>query len=105
MEPRTLDLLCDLAANPERLIRRDELIERVYMGDLLAKAQDKVAALAAYQVAKAAPDWETWDFQELLEARIRTLDERVAAARTEQSLDDLEAAWNASDQCLLCHRD
>lgn len=77
----------------------------VYLGDVYAKTQDRSAALAAYELAKASPDWERWPYRELLEERVRTLDARIAAAASESTSDDLEAAWASPIQCSLCHQD
>lgn len=77
----------------------------VFLGDMYAKAQDRAAALAAYQSAKATTTWETWDYQALLERRITELDARMAAAATPGALDDLQPAWASPIQCSLCHRD
>jgi hypothetical protein len=76
----------------------------IFLGDTYAKAQDRSAALAAYQSAKAAPTWDSWDYQALLEERIATLDARMTAAVTASTADDLESAWNSPIQCSVCHR-
>jgi len=77
----------------------------VFLGDMYAKAQDRAAALAAYQSAKAVPTWASWDYQDLLEERIATLDARMAAFASASTRDDLEPAWASAIQCSLCHRD
>jgi hypothetical protein len=73
-------------------------------GDVLARAQEREAALEAYRLAKTLPDWSSWAFQDVPEERIRTLDERARAARSASPLDDLESAWSSDVQCSLCHR-
>jgi hypothetical protein len=77
----------------------------VFLGDMYAKAQDRAAALAAYQSAKAAPTWNDWDYRSLLEERITTLDARMAALASPDTADDLEPAWVSQIQCSLCHRE
>lgn len=77
----------------------------VFMGDMYAKAQDRAAALAAYQAAKSAPTWQSWKYRDLLEARITTLDARMTALASPSTSDDLEPAWASQIQCSLCHRD
>jgi hypothetical protein len=77
----------------------------VFLGDMYAKAQDRAAALAAYQSAKAVPTWSSWDYRELLEERITTLDARMTALASPNTSDDLEPAWASAIQCSLCHRD
>ena len=77
----------------------------VFLGDMYAKAQDRDAALMAYQSAKAVPTWPRWPYRELLEERITTLDARMAALASPSPADDLEPAWTSQIQCSLCHRD
>jgi hypothetical protein len=77
----------------------------VFLGDMYAKAQDRTAALAAYESAKATNTWSTWDYQDLLAQRIAQLDKRMAALATPSTSDDLEPAWASQIQCSLCHRD
>jgi hypothetical protein len=77
----------------------------VFLGDMYAKAQDRAAALAAYSSAKLVPTWNSWDYRDLLEERIRTLDARMAAAASPSTFDDREAAWESQIQCSLCHRE
>lgn len=77
----------------------------VFLGDMYAKAQDRAAALAAYQSAKAVPTWSSWDYRELLDERISKLDERISKLATPDTNDDLEPAWASQIQCSLCHRD
>lgn len=77
----------------------------VFLGDMYAKAQDRAAALAAYQSAKAVPTWSSWDYRDLLEERISKLDARMTALATPAADDDLEPAWASQIQCSLCHRD
>lgn len=77
----------------------------VFLGDMYAKAQDRAAALAAYESAKSTDTWATWDYQELLVRRIAELDARMAAVATPSPLDDLQPAWASAIQCSLCHRD
>ncbi|HKU44191.1 MAG TPA: hypothetical protein VJR89_38790 [Polyangiales bacterium] len=76
----------------------------VFLGDMYAKAQDRSAALAAYQSAKSAPTWQSWQYRALLEERIVKLDARMAALASPSTSDDLEAAWSSAIQCSLCHR-
>jgi hypothetical protein len=77
----------------------------VFLGDMYAKAQDRAAALAAYESAKSTDTWVTWDYQDLLTRRIAELDARMAAVATPSPLDDLQPAWASAIQCSLCHRD
>lgn len=77
----------------------------IFLGDMYAKAQDRAAALAAYESAKSVPTYASWDYQALLEQRIAQLDARMAALATPSPRDDLEPAWASQMQCSLCHRD
>lgn len=77
----------------------------VFMGDMYAKAQDRTAALAAYESAKSVPEFARWPYRALLLERIESLDARLAAAKTPSELDDHESAWASSLQCALCHRE
>jgi tetratricopeptide (TPR) repeat protein len=77
----------------------------VFLGDMYAKAQDRAAALAAYESAEAVPSWDSWDYRELLEQRIKTLDTRMAAELSPDTSDDVEEAWASQIQCSLCHRE
>lgn len=77
----------------------------VFLGDMYAKAQDRTAALDAYGMAKKTDTWSSWDYQALLEQRISTLTERMKAASTPSTSDDLEPAWASQIQCSLCHRE
>lgn len=77
----------------------------VFLGDMYAKAQDRAAALAAYESAKTVSTYGTWDYQALLAQRIAQLDTRMAALATPSASDDLQPAWQSQIQCSLCHRD
>jgi hypothetical protein len=77
----------------------------VFMGDMYAKAQDPEAARNIYEQAMTTDTWSSWDYQQLMTERLATLDARVAAAATEDTLDDLEPAWASQIQCSICHRD
>lgn len=77
----------------------------VFLGDMYAKAQDRAAALAAYESAKAVPTYSSWDYRDLLDQRIATIDTRMAALATADPNDHLEPAWASQIQCSLCHRD
>jgi tetratricopeptide (TPR) repeat protein len=76
----------------------------IYAGDMHAKMQNREKALAIYTALKTLPDYKTWKYQDLLEERIHTLDERIAAAASASTSDDLESAWNGTAVCSLCHQ-
>ena len=77
----------------------------VVMGDAFVKAQDLEAARDIYEQAKLSPDYGTWNYQQLLEERIATIETRAAAYATPLPLDDPQAAWQSTIQCSICHRD
>jgi len=77
----------------------------IYLGDIYARAQDRTAALATYELAKSRPGWDTWDFKDVLDERIRTLDARMAAAASPTTFDDHPGAFEAANQCMLCHQE
>jgi tetratricopeptide (TPR) repeat protein len=101
--------LCDGSADPSCTdtprVPHNREGGAIYLGDVYARAQDREAALAMYMSAKSRPAWNTWQYQEVLEERIRSLDARMAAAATPSTLDDHPTAWAATNQCALCHRE
>lgn len=78
---------------------------KVFLGDVYAKAGDRAAALEAYQSAMDVPDYDRWDWHDLLADRIDTLDARIAAFDTATTDDDPESMWAAGNQCSICHAD
>lgn len=77
----------------------------IYLGDIYARAQDRAAALATYELAKSRPDWDKWVYKDVLDERIRTVDARMAAAATDTTLDDHPGAFDAANQCMYCHQE
>ena len=74
----------------------------LFLGDTLAKAQDREGALAWYTGAMQAPAWASWPFRDRIEQRIQNLDQRIAGAATPDSSDDAPF-WDSEPRCLLCH--
>lgn len=77
----------------------------VFLGDVLAKAGDREAARKTYTDAMAVAEYGDWNYQDVLEARLATLDARSGAFDTPDTADDPESAWNSTQQCSICHRD
>jgi tetratricopeptide (TPR) repeat protein len=76
----------------------------VFMGDVLAKAGKRAEALAAYEMAKGADEYPDWDYSALLDERIKSIDDRIAAFDDADPANDPEAAWTSNNQCSICHR-
>ena len=85
---------------------RDQILLRTSSGsrDFL---DDKLGICCRGPAGNVLPrwTWNSWDYQQLMTERLATLDARVAAAATEDTLDDLEPAWASQIQCSICHRD
>lgn len=77
----------------------------VFLGDVYAKAGRRDDALAAYTMTAESADFATWNYPDLIEDRIATLDARIAAFATADPADDPESIWQTSYQCSLCHAD
>ena len=75
----------------------------LYAGDFYARAQGRDHALRWYMRARSIPSWDSWRYQSVIEERIRTLDERIAAAVTPSLDDDLPSVWSSETGCTMCH--
>ena len=76
----------------------------VYLGDLFAKAGQKAQALTYYGDAKTGPAYASWAFQSLLDDRIATIDQRIAAGASPDAGDSgVENIWDTTTQCTICH--
>jgi hypothetical protein len=75
----------------------------LYAGDFYARGQERDHALRWYMTARSIPSWDSWRYQSVVEERIRTLDERVAAALTPSLADDLPSVWSSETGCSFCH--
>jgi hypothetical protein len=73
----------------------------VFLGDVYAKAGRRADALRVYEDARRMPDFGTWPFRGVLEARISGIDERLAAYAAG---GEPEAAWTSRQQCSYCHQ-
>ena len=76
----------------------------VFLGDVYAKAGDAARARDAYEMARGSSTYRDWDYQELLNARIAGMHARIAAYDDDDAENDPEAAWSATYQCSICHR-
>jgi len=76
----------------------------VFLGDVYAKAGKKDDALGFYAQAKSSGTYSAWQWKDLLDERVRTIDARVAAFRTTATTDDPASAWTSNVQCSICHR-
>lgn len=96
-------LINDPACNNGPAVHHNLEGSTVFLGDVFAKAGRKSDALSFYKSAQQSEDYASWDWQDLLEGRIDTLDARVAAYATSDPADDPDAAWTSSYQCAICH--
>ena len=74
------------------------------MGDVLAKAGQRAEALAAYEMARSAAEYPQWDYGALLDERIESIDDRIAAFDDTDPANDPDVAWTSNNQCSICHR-
>lgn len=88
--------------NPRAVHNREGAL--VFMGDVLAKSGDRAMALETYELALAEPDYGSWDYQEMMEERIDTLDARIASFDNDDAEDDFQSAWSSTYQCSVCHK-
>jgi len=73
------------------------------MGDLLAKDGQTDVARTLYENARYRDSYDSWIFRPELEARLTTLDDRVASYRDADPTND--AALGLANGCVVCHAD
>jgi tetratricopeptide (TPR) repeat protein len=76
----------------------------VFLGDVLTKAGDEAGAQSAYEMALGSADYASWDYKDLLEARLDQLDERIADYADDDADNDPPAVWASNYQCSICHK-
>lgn len=76
----------------------------LFLGDVLTKALEHDEAKAAYQTAMNEPGFASWSFNGTVADRLQNLDSRIALYSNTSTSDDPPAAWNATNQCALCHQ-
>jgi len=74
------------------------------MGDMLVKSGDWQSAQKIYANAKRLPDYTTWKFADVLEARIAQAQENVAAFNGAQGAPDRPIMINSAFACMACHQ-
>ena len=74
------------------------------MGDMLVKSGDWQSARKIYANAKRLPDYATWKFADVLEARIAQAQENVAAFNGAQGSPDRPIMINSAFACMGCHQ-
>jgi len=73
-------------------------------GDLLTKAGEVEEARRAYEVAKTSPDYGSWRYASVLEARLADLEPRaVAFARATTPEEEPEMMFGSEYACTGCH--
>ena len=79
------------------------------MGDMLVKKGDWEKAIEIYLLAKEVPQYDNWEFKEVLERRISNASVNVNKFREEfdrsekKSIDDV-ILLNTSISCMSCHK-
>lgn len=73
------------------------------MGDMLVRTGDVATARAIYADAKASRDYETWRFQDVLEARIAQADANVSAFNHPQ-VGSTPIMLKSEFACMGCHQ-
>jgi hypothetical protein len=76
----------------------------LHNGDMLVKAGDPARAKVMYANARILPSFETWAFREMLEDRIRTVDERARAFAAPDSRALPEMVVGSRAACAGCHQ-
>ena len=79
------------------------------MGDMMVKSGDWQRAVRVYELAKQAPEYDTWPFQAMLDRRIANAEENVTRFREEvdhgQVIDDDQVVlFRTSVSCAACHQ-
>lgn len=76
----------------------------VFMGDAFTKAGDEVRARESYALVEDSPNVADWDYHELLQNRLDTMEQRAAAWADTDPDNDPIAAWTSNYQCSICHK-
>jgi hypothetical protein len=74
------------------------------MGDMLVKSGDWQTAQKIYTNAKRLPDYATWKFADILEARIAQAQDNVAAFNGAQGAPVRPIMINSAFACAGCHQ-
>jgi len=79
------------------------------MGDMIVKSGDWKKAIQIYKVAKQVPQYESWDYGDVLETRITNAESNVSKFRMElkgnekMGVNDVMLI-NSSISCMACHK-
>ena len=74
------------------------------MGDMLLKNGDTEAATHIYQIAQLSPDYDSWPYKSVLEARLTNLDSLAQQFLTADLESQPEIMFNSSYNCMACHQ-
>lgn len=74
------------------------------MGDMLVKAGDWQTARKIYGNAKGVPDYASWPYAPVLEARIEQAEENVAAFNRKEGAPDRPIMIESEFACMACHQ-
>jgi len=78
------------------------------MGDMLVKSGDWRTAKKIYVNAKLSPDYDSWKFSDVLEARISQAQDNVAFFNAPPDATNIEfkpVMSQSSFACMVCHQE
>lgn len=77
----------------------------LHMGDMITKKGDFTTAIKIYELAKSSPNYNTWEFKQLLEKRILNVKKNTKTFldKNEKGLDNL-IITNSGMLCMSCHK-
>lgn len=77
----------------------------LHMGDMITKTGDYTTAIKVYELAKSAPNFNTWAFKELLERRITNAERNTKTFldKKQEGMDNV-IINNSGNLCMSCHK-
>lgn len=77
----------------------------LHMGDMIVKTGDYQTAAKVYELAKASPDYDTWEFKPVLEKRIQNAQRNTQTFldNSQQGIDNVIISVSGS-LCMSCHK-
>jgi tetratricopeptide (TPR) repeat protein len=77
----------------------------LFVGDVKTKAGDTAGALVAYQEVRDGAGWDGWNFQDWIDDREATVDQRAADWADGDPANDPQLSMATDSSCSLCHAD